>query len=183
MAYHFQGNQIHVPRYAEVPYSFGASPSAPFHNEVQTILDNVEPWENGDLPIEIFELSRSVGARVVELSDVEHPGWGINPHHTAKRPGVSPYFALDDDDPRHRTTTITLELAGSADKPILTRIYPNEGGYMPPLPWMGTARLAPDGGRDACVAYWNRHAFIHRGGVPSLTGAAPDWYRPRQPRS
>ncbi len=179
MAYYFQGNQIYVPQFAEVSHSFGPSPSAPFHNEVQAILDDVEPWEKGDLPIEIFKLSRAVGARVVELGDVERPGWGVNPHHTAKRPGVSPYFELAPDDPRQNTTTVTIELAGSAERPMLTRIYPSPSGYMPPLPWMGTARLAPDGGRAACVEYWSKYAFIHRGGAPSLTGAAPGWYRPR----
>lgn len=176
MPYRYNNHKIYIPRHAESTAAFNPR-SGIFREIVQNVLDSVEPWKKNEDPIETFHLPRRIGARVIALATHEEPLWGINPYHSARTPGLSPYFELGPDDPRKLTDLAALELTGTPDKPILTRIYPGE--YMPPLPWMSSARRA-DGGLAACTEYWNQHAFIlrpHRG-PEQLTETPPDWYAP-----
>ena len=165
-----------IPRHAEVSAAFHDRNKI-FRDVVQRIFDSIEPWEVGEDPIETFLLPRRIGARAVLLATTEAPLWGVNPHHKARRPDLSPYIGLDSVDPRNTTKTATLELTGTVERPILTRAYPGE--YMPPLPWMSSARKA-DGGRQACIDYWNSHAYILRDSNPphELTNEPPEWYTP-----
>lgn len=174
--YTYNGKKVIVPRGAEVAGIFGTRPGAPFQELVQETLNAVDPWEAGQDPIETFSLPVAIGARVVALATSEVPLWGVNPHHRARTPGVSPYAIIDRRDSRGSTTTATLELAGTPDKPVLTRVYPGE--YMPPLPWMSTAKNAPGRMRE-CVEYWSTHAYIFKNNdtIP-LSPEAPDWYVP-----
>jgi len=138
-------------------------------------LDQVKPWEKDKCPPKTFNLPRWIGARAVPLDVSEVPIWGINPHHKAKNPGLSPFIELDQDDPRGRTNSATLELAGETDRPILTRVYP--GKYMPPMPWMQSVDRAPDG-LDECLKYWDTHAFVLRTHDIGPASPAPEWYTP-----
>lgn len=176
-AYEYLGNRVFIPRGAEVSAAFRPGQDGTFVDDVQDAIDEIEPWEQGEDPIYTFNLPRAIGATVARLAEVEVPVWGVNPHHKARNPGLSPYVLLGRDDPRTRTREVTLELAGTPDRPLLTRVYPGE--YMPPLPWMQTARRA-DGGMDACVRYWRGHAFISKPSNRPLslsqTHRPPDWY-------
>jgi hypothetical protein len=174
MRYRYRETEVVIPRGAEVSRAFLPSESAVYRNIIQEVLDDIEPWEAGEDPIETFDLPQHIGARVAALTVLEVPAWGINPHHRARNPGLSPYKTLPKTDRRQWADTATLELAGTVDRPQLVRVYP--GDYMPPLPWMITANKAP-GGYTECVEYWETHAFIKRGAEPQLTATAPDWYK------
>lgn len=173
MPYRYRGARVWVPEYAEVSSAF--LPHGVFSSVIQEVLDSVEPWEKGDDPIEPFDFPRQIGSRVVLLTATEKPVWGVNPHHKARTPGLSPYIGLDAKDERNNTKLGTLELTGTVNKPVLTRVYP--GDYMPPLPWMSSVSKG-EGGREASLAFWNQHAFVIRTyGMPEeLTEAPPDWY-------
>jgi len=173
MSYFYRGTEVIIPRGAEITTAFYYDGA--FGSLVQQTLDEIEPWEKDEDPIETFDLPRLIGARVVELATSEEPIWGVNPHHKARQPGLSPFITLDPADYRNRTDIATLELAGTVESPVLTRVYP--GDYMPPLPWMRSAPRA-DGGLEVCEDYWNHHAFILRpqSAPEQLTSAAPDWY-------
>lgn len=174
-SYNYQGNEIMIPRGAEVTTAF--SPGNVFHNVIQAALDDIEPWERGNDPIETFPLGQKIGARVVALAEGELPTfWAVSAHHKARNPGRSPFLVLERDDSRQAADEFTLELAGTPTSPLLTRIYP--GDYMPPLPWMNSAGNAP-GGKDECVDFWNENAFVLRdlNAVEQPGFNAPDWFR------
>jgi hypothetical protein len=168
-----------IPAAAEVSGAFLPHGGGIFKEIIQKILDTLEPWERGEEPIETFHLPTQVGSRVMALAGRETPLWGVNPHHKARNPGLSPYAMLHRNDPRQRTDSATIELMGSVERPILTRAYPGE--YMPPLPWMKSVSQAPDG-KEGSIAFWQEHAFVLReGNAPAqLTGQAPEWYAPPQ---
>ena len=174
MPYIYHNTPVIIPKEAEVSAAFRPNGGA-FSETVQNVLDEVEPWEVQDAPIETFDLPHLVGARAVLVSSDETPRWGIHPSHNARIPCPSPFIELGPRDRRHAIGMATLELAGTVDKPILTRVYP--GDYIPPLPWMGSAADA-DGGPSECVRFWNRHAFVlrTRNTPKELSHSAPDWY-------
>lgn len=174
MPYTYHNNPILIPRHAEVSAVFRDRDGV-LGEVIQEVLDNVEPWEKGEDPIETFDLPHRIGSRVVALTAAEKPLWAINPHHKARQPGLSPFITLLPTDGRNSVDIGTLELSGTIEKPILTRVYP--GDYMPPLPWMASAPKA-DGGRPACVDYWQSHAFVLRAanGPEMLMDTPPEWY-------
>jgi hypothetical protein len=173
MQYTYREALVFIPPRAEVSNAF--RPEGKFGELIQRVLDAIEPWDVGDDPIETFTLPRKIGARVIALAAGEAPLWGINVHHTARHPGLSPFVMPRLNDDRFATDLATLELRGPVTEPVLTRIYP--GDYMPPLPWMASARNA-DGGVAACISYWQSHAYVMRDDnrMQDLTNAAPDWY-------
>jgi hypothetical protein len=175
MPYTYNGNRVIIPRHAELSGAF-RSDGGVFGGVIQRILDTIEPWEQGEDPIETFDLPKKIGARAVTLASEEQPVWGINPHHKARRPGPSPFVELERRDPRNSTNLATLELTGTMECPMLTRVYP--GDYMPPLPWMMSADKAL-GGKQACLDYWKSNAYILRDTSRplELTREAPDWYQ------
>ncbi len=156
MSYTYRGQYVHIPRGAEVSRAF-RSPNGFLSDVVQDVLDTVKPWDAGVDPIEPFDLPYKISSWVVALTTEQVPIWRINPHHKAREPQPSPYILLGSLDSRLKTDIATLELAGTIDAPMLTRVYP--GDYMPPLPWMSSAKNAY-GGRTACVDYWNDHAYV-----------------------
>ncbi len=172
--YTYQENRVLIPSGAEVSEAFRPAPAGAFRDVIQEVLDSIGPWERGQDPIETFDLPYHIGSRAVVLTDSESPMWAVNPHHKARNPGQSPYIRLPNGDDRHRTRLATLELTGTVEKPLLTRVYP--GDYMPPLPWMKTAKNAP-GGRDECLSFWMRHAFVYRQKDDlDFSGQPPTWY-------
>ncbi len=172
--YTYHNNVVKIPRNAEVSSAFRDTPRAIFFSEVQTAINEIESWEKGEDPIYTFDIPFDIGARVVQLAQNEEPLWGVNPYHKARYPQESPYLLLDRRDPRATTDEATIELSGTPDKPMLIRAYP--GDYMPPLPWMSSAKDA-DGGREQCLEYWQTHAFMYRGRPDELSTQAPDWYQ------
>lgn len=175
--YLYQENRVFIPSQAEVLRPF--MPGIGVMSEVvQDALNEVRPWKKGEDPIHDFYVPNAIGSLVVELEDSETPGWAINPRHRAKRPGLSPYVELEKDDPRATTTVATIELKGTPHRPILVRAYPGE--YMPPLPWMKSVTNTPDGGKEASLNFWMRHAFVHTRPDLTLSEEAPDWYKQAQ---
>ncbi len=174
MPYHFQGNYIYIPPGAEVSEAFLPQTVGGFREELQLALNEIEPWQDQAHIVKSFKLSRMISTRVVKLEFLEAPLWGVNPHHKAKNPGLSPYVVIDNFDGRQGTNRATLELVGEVERPSLIRAYP--GDYLPPLPWMVSAETSP-AGLDGCIDYWNSHAFIYRTSGPELTYEAPEWYR------
>ena len=176
MEYTYRENTVEISRHAEVGGLFLPGRDGPFSRLVQEALDQIEPWEEGEDPIHTFDLSRRIGSRVVAVAVEEPLIWAVNQHHKARQPRESPFVRLPAGDPRNTTDVATLQLTGTVEKPELTRVYPGE--YMPPLPWMTSARKAP-GGVENCTEFWNGHAFVFREKHPphSITNQAPDWHR------
>ena len=172
--YTYRENRVFIPPTAEVGRIF--MPRGEFGPVVQRVISETSPWEKGEDPIEEFTLPKEIGVRVVELSDRDRPMWGRNPNHKARNIEVSPYvYRADLNSPNLRTVHATLEMVGSPDKPILTRVYPGE--YSPPLPWMQSAKNA-DGGRDGCIEFWKKHAYIitSMNRPTELSPEPPNWY-------
>ncbi len=174
MSYLYHGNRLVVPRAAEVSPAFRNSEGV-FGATIQKAVNEVESWDAGRNPRITFDLGRQIGSRVVALDETEVPLWAINPQHTARLPGLSPFILLGRSDGRAMTGVMTLEMAGTPRDPILTRVYPGE--YMPPLPWMATAKNV-EIGVDGCAEFWNGHAFVANDNnrPDGLTPVHPDWY-------
>lgn len=139
-------------------------------------LEGDEPWRRGEDPIFTLELAPEddrIKTNVTSVALTEPRIWATHKHHTAKRPGDSPFVRWSGRWPM--TDRLTIELSGTPDKPILARAYTGE--YRPPLPWMGTASQTPDGGLQASIAYWRTHAYLYG---DSLAGARkhvpPLWF-------
>lgn len=175
--YYYGDQKIVIPRSAEVSRAFRPHLNedvAIFKRDVQTALDEIEPWMEGEDPIHTFDLSKSIGARIVRLSQDEEPFWGIYDYHKAREPDLSPFIIVDPGDPRKSTDIATLELRGTPEKPMLTRVHPGE--YSLPLPWMQSANQAP-GGKAECIEFWNQHAYVYKSDASDIQTNAPEWYK------
>lgn len=53
--------------------------------------------------------------------------------------------------------SITLHMTGSAEKPIIVRLYAGE--YRPGLPWQKSVR-GDDKSLEESIAYWKTHAYV-----------------------
>lgn len=172
----FEGNPISIPKAAEVSRSFRPAEDAAFALLVQGAIAKLEPWEGEEGHIKTFDLHQEIGARVVSIAESDEVWWRINSYHKAKKPQPSPYVTLSEKDGRHTTTVATLELRGTPEEPILTRVYPGE--YSSPLPWMSSAKAAP-GGIPRCEEYWRGHAYAWRGAKRPAESSLelPPWFK------
>jgi hypothetical protein len=149
---------------------------------VQRVLDGVAPWQEGEDPIEARELKRTaLIPETVRVHDTSKVIWAVHTAHASRQNELSPFVILDREP---ITNTLTVELEGTPDSPVVTRVYPADSNeyYIPPLPWMESADDA-DGGHEGCVEYWRTHAFIARrraryGLMAPETRSAtpPQWY-------
>lgn len=166
----YRGRRVFVPPTAEVPAEYL---QVPLRGIVQEAISGVPPWDKGEDPIQTIEADKLLEQAVIERVHHEMVFWAIHRSHKAKVPQPSPFVIIDR--PVPKTKLLTVELAGMPDSPILARVYP--GDYVPPQPWQKSARFA-DGGREACVEFWRRHAYIYQ---PDLVVAnsqsnPPAWF-------
>lgn len=128
---------------------------------VQRVLDNMAPWDDWEEGAFLIETHKLVGQSFtpttveITVSNAKIVR-GIHVEHTARKVGLSPFVDIPDED-LPKTNLLTVEIAGSPESPIITRAYP--GDYVPPLPWMGSARQAYPDGRQTCEMYWRNHAY------------------------
>jgi len=152
-AFIYRGQPLAVSGYADI--SRDMRPNGKYGPLVQSILDETEPWENGENPIEQKKFQEFIWPMAVSIPATTPRVWGVHIGHHARQPGLSP-FAMRRIDWKD-AGRITVELEGSGDSPRLTRVY--GGDYTPPLPWMASAKDAL-GGVPACREYWQTHAFF-----------------------
>jgi hypothetical protein len=172
MSWTYRKQNVQVPRTADIPPQFW--PRDTRGAIVQRVLDSVKPWQNGDDPIETMKFEDVRFMPIVVPLDGQEPWWGIHAGHHARVPKPSPFIRVDFD-LLEKTNLFTIELEGTAHRPRLVRAYP--GDYIPPLPWMSSARNA-DGGMKACLEFWRTHAYVfRRNAMRSRTGRVPDWFR------
>lgn len=176
----YRNRRITVPRGAVLEPMFSPREGSPFRAELQAAIDEIEPWEPGEMPHHTFELPRTIGSRVVRLAAGERPLWAINVHDRARSPGLSPFIILGESDERDTTNLATVHLANKPSRPWLVRVHPGEN--FPPLPWMQSASLVP-GGAEECAEFWSDHAYVLRPDknprqfAQTVVLAAPDWHR------
>jgi hypothetical protein len=121
-----------------------------------------------------------VAREVVSVEKNSQIAWFVHARHTAQRPKVSP-FIQGERFLKIRETSISIEYYLETDgQLVVTRMYPGFE-YQPPLPWQGSARDAI-GGRDACVEFWNTHAYVLRDGYFATPAESqltpPTWWKP-----
>lgn len=151
--YTYDGRFLKIAPRADVqPELF---PGQKYSHHVQQLLDSIEPWSPKQRTVRQTMAFRSAllpmavptqGARVI---------WGIHRDHQASRPGLSPF--VDRPVPANWLGTMTIELVGSPETPMLVRAYGGE--YTPPLPWMMSARESRQIQLDA-QRYWHSHAYL-----------------------
>lgn len=169
----YQGSDVEVPVHADMPQSF--RPDGTLGDVVQTVLNNLEPWDDPIGVIESYRLGnfkRKLHLRVVPTEDRE-VFWGVHKGHKARAPQPSPFVKLLRP---QATSWVTIELVGLPDAARLTRVYTGDE-YIPPLPWQKSHKDAP-GGYQECLEFWMHHAFEYqptfvRG---ELSTFPPDWY-------
>ncbi len=171
--FRYNGSTLAVARHADIPCYFRAG--GMLARYVQIVLDKTEPWDEGDNPIETERFVARIYPMAVRVRQ-QPVVWGVHVGHKARKPQLSP-FAIDDSLlGSDLLGYLTLELEGSGDNPLLTRVY--GGRYTPPLPWMTSAGDA-DGGREACRLYWRNHAYLDRRGTlikkGTRTTTPPSW--------
>ncbi len=110
---------------------------------------------------------------VVSVKPIDDPVWAFHANHKAHRKQPVPFVRRQPSD--LVAESISIMLVGTADKPILARAYP--GDYVPPLPWMGSAKYA-EGGATACLKYWRHHAYLYDRRVMEgfVSDTPPVWY-------
>ena len=180
--YKFGQQPVFIPEKAEIYRSYfggGRMRKRPRHFKlVQEALDEFAQ-EQAQKPLEwslkrpvIFTLDGTHDLRtfIHERRPDERVLWGTYRFHSANSPQPSPFVERK---PR-TTTSLTIELVGSPERPILTRVYAGE--YAPPLPWQSSVGDCY-GGRDASVKFWSNHAFAHSTEVlcGDLVDTVPDW--------
>lgn len=171
----YRNVKVSTPRYADIATQY--RPQGVLAWAVQAMLDKTTPWEEGEDPIvtQRFESERIFPISINSTGyDIQ---WGIHRSHHATTPKLSP-FILSNWYPRGNSLGyLTIELDGTPECPLLTRVYGGE--YSPPLPWMASAKNA-DGGRGFCLGYWKTHAYLNRHGSLILQGSqtseAPEWF-------
>lgn len=166
----YGGRPVIVPPTADIPNEYRYEVG--YGAMVQRILNDVEPWKFGQSPIET-EADLPFRLKAITVPNEAHtPFWAFHAGHKAAILGLTPFLRV------HKvvlTRSLTIELDGSPDFPMLTRVYPGE--YMPPLPWQTSARKA-DGGMQACLEFWRHNSYIYRDtlimGRP--TYEPPEWF-------
>ncbi|MBC7512749.1 hypothetical protein H7142_03790 [Candidatus Saccharibacteria bacterium] len=171
MEWTYAGANVTVPRTADIPPQFRFKNSN--GNVVQEILDLMDPWRDGENPVHTVELEgRELMPIVVPLNG-RKAWWGIYAGHHANTPQASPFIKVNLSHVE-LTSMFTIELEGSVRSPRLVRAYPGE--YIPPLPWMTSARQIP-GGVQLCQKYWRKHALIFRQSAMKASAREPGWFR------
>ena len=176
----YNGRPVMLADRADMPHFF--RPGGRRAHHIQKVLDDTDPWKPGRDPIVTStvtwrgQLPTALPIRRGATQIV----WAVHRGHgeIEAEPGLSPFIVVDRS--KHpKTLLVTIELAGSIEAPIVTRAC--VGDYTPPLPWMESAPDADEGGIDACIAYWRKHAFavfnldrITRGG--SIQAEPPPWW-------
>lgn len=172
--YTFRGKNLKIDHFADIQRTM--RPGERFSQQVQELLDDIEPWKEGRDPIETMHFDNVPILPMAVPRGYAKVVWGVHRGHRARRPGLSPF--VDRGVPHELMGWITLEFKGPADDPILTRAY--GGDYTPPLPWMVSAGDA-EGGIPECLKYWQTNAYLSKnygliqGG--SRTRFAPEWSR------
>jgi hypothetical protein len=169
----YNGQRVQISPFSDIPYEMRSN--GRYATLVQTVLDQTEPWAASESPIEGRYFSIPVRPVSVEVPAGVSRVWGVHRGHKARTPGLSPFVDIHVDE--RLMGYVTIELGGSPDKPLLIRAYGGE--YTPPLPWMMSAKDA-DGGREACLRYWQSHAYLSRTlrmiKEGTSTTEAPDWF-------
>lgn len=167
----YKGREVHAPSTADIPLLYRRG--YPLSYIVQQALDSVSNWEAGATPT--YTNNHTDLILLVVPIDGRKVIWAKHRGHKARQVQVSPFVRVEDS--RLLTASFTLELAGTESNPWLVRAYPGE--YTPPLPWQNSARDAV-GGRAACIAFWQNHAYVHSEGVVEPFQArfaqAPEWF-------
>ena len=171
MGWTYRGANVQVPRTADIPPKFWSQ--GPRGEVVQRVLDMVEPWHEGDDPIETKQLDRDWFMPIVVPLNGRTPWWGIHAGHHARVPQASPFIKLDFNR-LTPTDLFTVELVQTPQRPKLVRAYP--GDYIPPLPWMASASSA-QGGIAACRTFWCNHAYVYMKSTMVSRRRQPDWFR------
>jgi hypothetical protein len=169
--------------YAEIHFASTWRHSGELRKHVQALLDEVEEWDPAetDIVVETVEIAgKTFPNPTIPIpfaeGQLQQFFWAVHRSHTARQPGLSPFAKLNSQP--DRTNLMTLELAGTPDKPVLARLYPGE--EMMPLPWQSSIRNARSGAdKIAAQAYWRTHAFVAMGNYcrGTVTGVMPVWYQ------
>jgi hypothetical protein len=159
MGWKYNKTDVQVPRTADIPPEYWSTRRGRL--VVQRVLDKIEPWRSGQNPIETHKVDGEQFVPIVVPLDGRKAKWGIHAGHHARRPQASPFIRVDFNQIR-KTSLFTVELEQSPERPRLVRAYP--GDYIPPLPWMVSAKDA-DGGMQACLDFWRGHAYVLRRSV------------------
>lgn len=172
--YVYEGRRVEIPRVADV--SAQMMPDGLYGALVQATLNGVDPWEREQSPIETVEF----GGEFIKPMAVPIAGqevrWGVHLYHKAAQPQPSPFVEQFDME-AVPTNLLTIELCGTPEKPVLVRAY--GGDYIPPLPWMASAKKA-DGGLKACWDFWRARAYYSPGFKlikrKTHATALPEWF-------
>jgi hypothetical protein len=172
MLWTFQGRAVQVAGTADIPSQYRSD--RPMGRIVQRVLDMIEPWEEGDDPIETKRLAGVRLAPLIVPLSGRVPFWGIHAGHKSRSPGPSPFVGVNFDSLRP-TDLFTVELVWTSEEPLLVRAYP--GNYIPPLPWMSSAAQAHCN-IEECEDFWSRHAYVYRSTLMRQREAQPPhWFR------
>jgi hypothetical protein len=177
--YTYAGENLKISPYADMPRTM--RPGGLFEYQVQELISSITPWEDGDDPIETMEFDIPIHPMALPRGYAVVT-WGVHRGHRAKNPGLSPFVTRGT--PHELMGIITVELKGTPESPLLTRAY--GGDYTPPLPWMTSAKEAPDGVQE-CRDYWQTHAFLMRSSsliaAGTLTKTPPEWFTRQEMQS
>lgn len=178
----FRGRRLMIGRYAEIHFAPAWRYNGAIRRGVQSLLNGIDDWDPAetDIVVETIDLSGITFAN--PTVSIPFPGqeperffWAVHSHHTARQPGCSPFAQLYGRP--DRTNLLTIELAGSPDKPVLARLYP--GDEMMPLPWQTSVRKSGSAtDRNESQAYWRTHAFVAMDNyrLDTVTAQLPSWY-------
>lgn len=181
--YKLNGNQVAFVPKAEVNRGLFGGPNWRGHKKpryatlVQEAFDAFADdlkeypakWSKREPIIFSFDDAGKLPQFVTERTLGDEVYWGVYRFHTAGRPQASPFVLK----PAGITTTLTIEVVGSGEVPLITRIYGGE--YTPPLPWQASAPDA-EGGREACAEFWKAHAFVMDTSIMgNLIDSTPEW--------
>lgn len=165
----YQGRNVAVSQTADIPSQYRPGNSRDW--VVQRALDILDSWKEGEDPIHTIDVGSLMPSLVVPIKG-RQVRWLLHRGHHARQVKPSPFVQ-----PREPVMVrrFTIELVGKPQTPHLVRAYP--GDYIPPLPWQKSASWA-DGGREACVEFWRKHAYVYR---PTLvvneqSQLAPSWF-------
>ena len=174
----YGGREVTVPQHADVPTDF--RPGNRFSWVLQQMLDGVEPWREGEDPVETNDIifrgtMTGFYPLVIPVGRHERRIWAVHRGHHARRPDLSPVVGRDEGDLK-KTATFTIELTGTPHNPQLARAYPGE--EFPPLPWMNSLKSSDWTWPDA-ARFWSHHAYVWRQPLirpDTKSPTAPRWY-------
>lgn len=114
---------------------------------------------------------------IVEPNHGRRPLWGTyTQHRHLEAQGLSPFVYIDRDQRLPMTKTLTLELTGTLERPVMTNVY--AGSEIPLLPW----QLSEDNdviGYRQSLEYWASHSLLFGRSLikeDKLQDTPPLWY-------